>query len=691
MQNVNRQLAQTGKKLQSLGTALSVGVTLLLTALGAASLKAFDTQAKAIAQVEAGLKSTGNQVGKTSEELQQLASDLQNNSLFGDEEILQKATSQLLTFTNIAGEQFERTQLAGLDLATRLDGDLKSASIQLGKALNDPVANLSALSESGIQFSEEQKKTINTLAQTNRLADAQTIILDELAKQYGGSAEAAAKAGTGPLKQLSNILGDITEDFGAIIAEGIAPFVAYIKEIALKFKDLSPTTKKFIVVLGGIASAIGPLLALAGTILPAIGTGFALLTGPIGLVIAALTAIGVVVVKYWEPIKKYLVDIANYFIDLYNESTIVRIGVEAVAMTFKNLYDIGVFVFDALGSVIRLFVDSVKTGFSSLGKIIKGTLTFDYDLIKEGLTDAFTGAQNSISKFVSNIKGDFDKLNTSVGENLSTAIDNVTQRKKIAFIKENIDAKAVEETVAQSVQNGLNSGTSGGGNGRAKVDTVEGITAGVNLETPTPLTPILEQLPAQREAISEELLAFQSSLLDFQEQSGQIIESAAEGFAVGFGELIAGIVQGANPLEGFVTLLLSTIGDMIVQLGKAAIQAGITMTALKLSFSNPVAAIAAGVAAVAVGNIIKSFVPKDFAGAFANGGVVGGTSFTGDKLFAAVNSGEMILNKKQQANLSGMLAGTNSTNINLGGGFELSGEVLKLILKRQNEKDNRRT
>ena len=88
-----------------------------------------------------------------------MATNLQNKTLFGDEVILKDATAQLLTFTNITGENFGRTQEAALDLATRLDGDLKSASIQLGKALNDPVANLSALSRSGIQFSEDQKKS----------------------------------------------------------------------------------------------------------------------------------------------------------------------------------------------------------------------------------------------------------------------------------------------------------------------------------------------------------------------------------------------------------------------------------------------------------------------------------------------------------------------------------------------------
>jgi hypothetical protein len=172
-----RKLQKFGQSTQRLGKSLSMNVTAPLALLGATSIQAFRVQAKAIAQVEAGLASTGNQVGRTSAQLQKMASDLQSKTLFGDEDILQNATAQLLTFTNISGEQFARTQAAALDLATRLDGDLKGASIQLGKALNDPVANLSALSRSGIQFSDDQKAVIKSLAETGRLAEAQTLIL----------------------------------------------------------------------------------------------------------------------------------------------------------------------------------------------------------------------------------------------------------------------------------------------------------------------------------------------------------------------------------------------------------------------------------------------------------------------------------------------------------------------------------
>jgi CRISPR/Cas system type I-B associated protein Csh2 (Cas7 group RAMP superfamily) len=111
-----RKLKYFGKNTKALGKSLSIGLTAPLAIMGATSVRAFQVQAKAIAQVEAGLKSTGSQAGFTSKQLQAMASDLQSKTLFGDETILKDATAQLLTFTNISGEQFARTQQAALDL-----------------------------------------------------------------------------------------------------------------------------------------------------------------------------------------------------------------------------------------------------------------------------------------------------------------------------------------------------------------------------------------------------------------------------------------------------------------------------------------------------------------------------------------------------------------------------------------------
>ena len=322
------RMKKFGKSMQRTGQTLTRSLTLPIIALGAVSVKAFDEQAQAIAQVEAGLESTGEAAGFTSDQLQKMASDLQTKTLFGDEEILKNATAQLLTFTNIAGEQFARTQIAALNLATRLDGDLKSASIQLGKALNDPIANLSALSRSGIQFSEEQKKVIKELAETNRLAEAQTIILNELETQYGGAAEAAAEAGAGGFKQLQNALMDVSEEFGAIIIEGIDPLKDSLEAFTKLLSNTSKETKESIVLFGGIVSIVGPIIIIFGMLIesfaklrkfillsfiPAIKSVLKILANltPQGRIISGIILAASFIVSHYKPLKKTFNDIKD--------------------------------------------------------------------------------------------------------------------------------------------------------------------------------------------------------------------------------------------------------------------------------------------------------------------------------------------------------------------------------------------
>ena len=265
LRKATSSMKKFGRNLQRTGQNLTRNLTLPIVAMGAASVKAFDTQQKAIAQVEAGLISTGQAAGFTSKELQKMASDLQAKTLFGDEDILLNATAQLLTFTNIAGEQFERTQVAAANLAQKsFRGDLKSASIALGKALNDPVANLGALGRAGIQFSDEQEAVIKSLIETNRLADAQTIILDELDKQFGGAAEAARLAGLGPFQALQMVLSDLSEEFGALIMENLEPFRAKVEQITKFLQNLTDEQRRTLVSFAGYAAVIGPALFIIG-------------------------------------------------------------------------------------------------------------------------------------------------------------------------------------------------------------------------------------------------------------------------------------------------------------------------------------------------------------------------------------------------------------------------------------------
>lgn len=299
LKKATQEMDRMAARVQSIGNKMSATLTAPALAAGGIAVKAWDTQAKAIAQVEAGLNSTAGAVGYTSSQLQKLASDLQKNTLFGDEEILRGATAQLLTFTNITGKQFERTQKAALDLATRLDGDLKGAAIQLGKALNDPVGNLSALSRSGVQFTDEQTKLIKSLAQSGQMMKAQNIILNELEKQYGGSAEAAAKADSG-LIQLKNTIGDTMESFGKIITGAIRPFIGNLKSIVQRINELDRNSKIKILKLTAAIATIGPVITGVGLAMAGLAATISALMSPVILVVGGLAALSAGVMYVYE-------------------------------------------------------------------------------------------------------------------------------------------------------------------------------------------------------------------------------------------------------------------------------------------------------------------------------------------------------------------------------------------------------
>ena len=103
-----------------------------------------------------------------------------------------------------------------------------------------------------------------------------------------------------------------------------------------------------------------------------------------------------------------------------------------------------------------------------------------------------------------------------------------------------------------------------------------------------------------------------------------------------------------------------------------------TASASSLPFPANIAAIASIVATITA-------LFASFAGKFADGGVISGGSFHGDKLLARVNAGEMILNQKQQGNLFRALDGgfgAASGNVT----FEIAGSKLKGVLRNYDNK-----
>jgi len=217
------------------GGALLGGVERLGSAvsgfLGDAITESRDA-AKGLAQTEAAIKSTGGAANVTADEIVNLAGSLSKTTLYSDDSV-QGLENLILTFTNVknaAGEGndiFTQTTKIALDMAAALGTDASGSAIQLGKALNDPTKGMAALTRAGVTFTKQQTEQIKTLQASGDLLGAQKIILAELTHEFGGSAEAAAKA-DGGFHLFQQRLADTEQTIGDALQPALQSLMTYM-------------------------------------------------------------------------------------------------------------------------------------------------------------------------------------------------------------------------------------------------------------------------------------------------------------------------------------------------------------------------------------------------------------------------------------------------------------------------------
>lgn len=278
-----------GGRARNAGGMLSLGLTAPIVAFAVQSVGAARESAEAMGQVEAALKSMGGASGRTSEQLAQLAESQMGQSLYDDDEILRKVTANLLTFGNVAGDAFDRGQQAALDMAARLGGDLQGATLMIGKALNDPIAGITALTRTGVQFTAQQKAQIEAMTEAGDRAGAQALILAELERQFGGAAKAMRDAD--PAAAMKQSFATFQEEVGAKILPLLPPLMDGLGGVLDAFGALPSGVQSFVVGALLVGAAIGPMLMGVGALASGIGALLPILAalGPvIGVVSTAL-------------------------------------------------------------------------------------------------------------------------------------------------------------------------------------------------------------------------------------------------------------------------------------------------------------------------------------------------------------------------------------------------------------------
>jgi len=210
-----------GSTLLKVGTILGVGM----------GIKGFiDDAAEAeagVSQLNAVLASTKGASGMTAKGVQDIASGLQKLTKFSDDEIL-SGQNLLLTFTKIGKDVFPMATETMLNMATALGTDAKGSAIQLGKALNDPIKGITALSRVGVTFTKAQKDSIAAMIKHGDVAGAQKVILKELETEFGNSAKAAGTTFAGKLVILKNQFGEVSEAIGGKLLPILGGFLTWV-------------------------------------------------------------------------------------------------------------------------------------------------------------------------------------------------------------------------------------------------------------------------------------------------------------------------------------------------------------------------------------------------------------------------------------------------------------------------------
>lgn len=467
--NASDVVSKFGQNIGAIGGSLLVAGA-AMAAFGVMAVNSFNESEAVGAQLNAVLKSTGGIAGVTADEVNGLASALQKTTRFSDEQI-GVAQNMLLTFTKIGKDIFPDTTKAVLDMATAMGTDLKSTSIQVGKALQDPVRGVTALQRVGVRLTDAQKDLVQSLVDVGDVAGAQKIILQELQTEFGGSAEAAGKTFAGQLDIARNALDNIMEQVGQVIANALQPFVEKIQPVVDKIQEWIDKNPQLVTAIVGIGAAIAVATVAVGALMIAFA-GLNAVASPWLLIAAAIVA-GIALVAVgvnwlvgtfggWEEVWKNITNIYNAYIKpaLMDLWSTIQTQLIPVLQEFwdknKNwiipaLQALAIVIGVVILGSIMVFIGAIKLVVQAISWLGQG-FTWVVEQIKNGIAfvvDRANYLKNNFWEVIGSILGFFATLPIKIPFFIASAIMWV-----VNYIR-NIDWGGIWNTIYNALTNML--------------------------------------------------------------------------------------------------------------------------------------------------------------------------------------------------------------------------------------------
>ena len=245
--------------------------------------------------------------------------------------------------------------------------------------------------------------------------------------------------GTDDAKAAFNSIKIAASELGDVIINTLAPyfqdFSEKIKAVSEWFTNLSPQMQDAVLIVAGLAAAIGPVLVIAGTLVSSIGaitTAFgaasvaieaaggvmAVLTGPIATVIAAISGIvlaGILLYENWDLVKEKAEEVWTEITNIFN--TVI----EFVQTNWQSLL---LLIVNPIGGAVKLLYDlnpKFKEWINGLLADFKEWIVGFVDIGKKIVEGIWEGIKNAKDWFMSQVKGFFKGIIKGAKEALGIA------------------------------------------------------------------------------------------------------------------------------------------------------------------------------------------------------------------------------------------------------------------------------
>jgi hypothetical protein len=303
LSSAEKKLAGFSAKMKDIGQSLSLRLTAPLALAGGAAIKLASDFEESLNKVNVAFKDSSKDVqafAKTTLKSFGIAEGtaLDMAALFGD-----MSTSMGLSTGQAAKLSTSMVGLAG-DLASFKNMNIEEVTTALNGVFTGETESLKRLgivmTEVNLkQFAMEQgiKKNLDQMTQSEKVLLRYQYVMKNTANAQGDF-ERTGGGAANQMRMFNESLKELGVQFGAVILPAVTQIITKFNSILGYLRDLSPATKTFILTIAGIAAATGPLLFLAGSILPKVLTGFKLLTsaaGKFNLTIGKGGALGVLI------------------------------------------------------------------------------------------------------------------------------------------------------------------------------------------------------------------------------------------------------------------------------------------------------------------------------------------------------------------------------------------------------------